>query len=250
LGIGERERVLINKDILLNLNDISALYKESLPFPHIIIDNFLSPDILEIVLREIKEYQHWSFHEIPEIQINKYFTPSTENEEETAKSLKILKQKAPVTHATLEYLYSEDILEFLENLTGTKNLEEDPSWFGAGVHKIEPGGALAIHSDFNLNWEINKYRRINLLLYLNKDWKDEYNGHLEFWEKDMSSCAGKIAPIFNRAVIFSTNKTSYHGHPAPLIGTTRYSLAVYYYSKFPPEDDKKQRFVTWTGNVL
>jgi hypothetical protein len=56
----------------------------------------------------------------------------------------------------------------------------------------------------------------------------------------MKACVRKVAPAFNRCVIFSTTDFSYHGHPEPLacpVGVTRKSLALYYYSNGrPPEE--------------
>ena len=51
---------------------------------------------------------------------------------------------------------------------------------------------LKIHSDFYLHQYLKIDRRLNLLLYLNDDWKDEYGGHLELWDKTMTICDKKI----------------------------------------------------------
>lgn len=72
---------------------------------------------------------------------------------------------------------------------------------------------------------------------MNKNWKDEYNGHLELWDfknNNKGKLLEKISPIFNRAVIFETNEISYHGHPHPLNtpkNINRKSIATYYYTK-------------------
>ena len=60
----------------------------------------------------------------------------------------------------------------------------------------------------------------------------------------MTQRVQKIAPTFNRLVVFSTTDTSYHGHPDPLespIGTKRHALALYYYSNGRPEEGNRQR---------
>ena len=105
--------------------------------------------------------------------------------------------------------------------------------WGGGIHRIKRGGFLKIHSDTNFHPDFNLDRRLNLLLYLNKNWNDKYGGELELWDKKMKKCVKKIAPLFNRAVIFSTDDNSYHGHPDPLNcpeNVVRQSLALYYYS--------------------
>ena len=86
-------------------------------------------------------------------------------------------------------------------------------------------------------------RRVNVLLYLNKDWQPEYNGQLELWSGDMRTCEAKINPEFNRVVIFSTDEKSYHGFPDAIEcpeDMTRKSLALYYFT----EEDKALRLRT------
>lgn len=241
---------VINSNVLKNASYLKHVFYTSSPFPHIVIDNFLSPRILDICLDEMVSYDAWSRDtagDVAAVQINKLYSPSSESHE-LEDSLKQMKNKAPITRAVLDYLYSEPTFEFMTAITGIPNLQGDETWLGAGMHKVLDGGKLAIHADFNRNWFTGLYRRINLLVYLNKEWKEEYNGHLELWEKDMSKCSAKISPIFNRAVIFATDKTSYHGHPTPLNlpeNIARYSLALYYYSDVPPKNDEENRFVSW-----
>ena len=35
-------------------------------------------------------------------------------------------------------------------------------------------------------------RRLNILIYLNHNWKDNNGGHLELWDKEMKNCEKKI----------------------------------------------------------
>jgi hypothetical protein len=112
---------------------------------------------------------------------------------------------------------------------------------GGGLHQIERGGYLKIHADFNRHPKFKLERRLNLLLYLNENWKEEYGGHLELWNREMTHFVHKILPTFNRCVIFNTTDTSYHGHPEPLAcpqGMTRKSLALYYYSNGRPAEEE------------
>jgi Rps23 Pro-64 3,4-dihydroxylase Tpa1-like proline 4-hydroxylase len=119
-------------------------------------------------------------------------------------------------------------------VTGIRDLIDDPELVGGGLHQILRGGFLDVHVDYNFHPKTKLHRRLNLLLYLNKDWREEYEGYLELWDLDADAQLEKIAPLFNRAVIFETNEVSYHGHPKPLNGppeVTRKSLAIYYYTK-------------------
>ena len=140
----------------------------------------------------------------------------------------------------LYHLNSAPFLDFLTGITGIKNLIADSYFDGGGMHQIQPGGKLAVHADFNKNSGTKLDRRLNALLYLNRDWKPEYGGELELWDRDMTRCRKKIAPLFNRLVVFSTTDFTFHGHPEPLkfpAGTTRKSLALYYFTNGRPADE-------------
>ena len=145
------------------------------------------------------------------------------------------------------FLNSQIFLEFLQELTGIKEaLIPDPYFEGGGFHEIKRDGFLKIHVDFHKHRKMNLDRRLNLLIYLNEDWDEEWGGHFELWEKDMSKSIVKIAPHFNRVALFSTTGNSWHGHPDPLLcppERSRRSLALYYYTNGRPDSelDKNQR---------
>ena len=146
-------------------------------------------------------------------------------------------------------LNSAPFLNFLEELTGIDGIIPDPYYRGGGIHQIVKGGKLDVHIDFNKHTKLKLERRLNVLIYLNRDWKEEYGGHFEIWKghKDtngnhvLDACEEKILPIFNRFAMFSTSEKSYHGHPEPLNcpdGWTRKSIATYYYTVERPEEEK------------
>lgn len=121
----------------------------------------------------------------------------------------------------------------MEGLTGIQGLIPDPYFNGGGFHEISPGGKLGIHADFRLNERLHVSRRLNVLIYLNKDWHEDFGGYLELWDRSMKQNRRSIAPIFNRCVVFNTDADSYHGHPEPLHcppDRTRKSIALYYYT--------------------
>lgn len=133
----------------------------------------------------------------------------------------------------LYHLNSSTFLDFLSKITGIENLIADSYFEGGGMHQIRRGGKLKIHADFNRHPRYDLDRRLNALLYLNPDWQEEYGGNLELWDRHMTSCVVRIAPLFNRFVVFATTDFTYHGHPDPLTcpeDVTRKSLALYYYT--------------------
>src|SRR5262249_40219371 len=144
----------------------------------------------------------------------------------------VLLMKPPVRQLIWE-LNSGPFMVLLQHLTGIEWLLPDPHLQGGGVHVVGAGGLLRVHADFSKPPAFKFERRLNLLFYLNVDWKEEYGGHLELWNKDLSACVQRIAPIANRCVIFNTSLESFHGHPHPLAcppGSFRTSIALYYYT--------------------
>jgi hypothetical protein len=151
---------------------------------------------------------------------------------------------APLPRVLRDFLVDMNappMLQFLEALTGIDGLIPDPYYGGAGPHQIVRGGFLKVHADFNWHPVLKLDRRLNLLVYLNKDWREEYGGHLELWNRAMTHAEKKILPVFNRTVVFSTTDFSYHGHPQPLTcpeGWTRKSVSFYYYSNGRPDAER------------
>lgn len=82
----------------------------------------------------------------------------------------------------------------------------------------------------------NLHRRINVLLYLNEDWEEDWQGHLEMWDHNNTRVLQRIPPVFNRMSIFTVTDDAFHGHPEPLNapeGEARYALQIVYYTKEP-----------------
>lgn len=197
------------------------------PFPHIYFDNFLPDDVAQAVLEEFpqKKTENW-------IQLDRRAEIKMMCSDE--------KLMGPVTRQLIYQFNSLPFLKFISTLTGIPNLMPDPLLAGGGLHMIRRGGLLKLHADFNRHNESGLDRRVNILFYLNPDWKEEYGGMLELWDKDCKHCGDKILPIFNRLAIFSTTSHSFHGHPDPLTcpdDMVRKSLAMYYYSNGRPEEE-------------
>ncbi len=202
-------------------------YTNSKPFPSGYYDEFFNADKLKLVLQE--------FPELGEKQDIKFNNPN-ENKLATRGEYRFGVESTKFAH----FMNSQPFLEFLENLTGIKNLISDPSFEGGGFHQIKPGGFLKLHADFNKHRGTNLDRRLNVLVYLNEDWKEEYGGHFELWNKEMTQCEKKILPLFNRMAMFNTTDFSWHGHPDLLTcppDRSRKSMAFYYYTNGRPASE-------------
>jgi hypothetical protein len=202
-------------------------YAAAKPFPHAVFDNFFDEAVLDAVLAEFPPpaAQGWVRFE-------------SENERKLA--TQEVSDIGPQTLALLTELNSAPFLDFLCELTGISGLVADPYFRGGGMHQIVRGGHLNIHVDFNKDARTGLDRRLNVLLYLNRDWQPEWGGALELWNRDMTSCEERILPLFNRLVVFSTTEHSFHGHPTPLAcpeDRSRRSLALYYYTVGRPGEN-------------
>jgi hypothetical protein len=202
-------------------------YRTAHPFPYIYFDDFLPVEAVEAALRDYPQPK--------EVSWTKF-----NNAQEKKLAFDAVEKLAASQRDILYFLNSRPMLQFLEILTGIKGVIPDPYFEGGGLHQIVPGGKLAVHADFNKHPRLNLDRRINVLIYLNKDWKEEYGGHFELWNRDMTQAEAKILPVFNRCAIFSTTSWSFHGHPTPLTcppDRTRKSIATYYYTNGRPEEE-------------
>jgi len=143
---------------------------------------------------------------------------------------------SPLHQEFFKEINSGGFSAILKSITGIDRLYTDPNLTGGGLHECHDGGFLMIHTDFNQLRSTKHHRALNLMLYLNPVWEEGWGGCLELWPKSLAEKAHTILPLMNRMILFRTSENSYHGHPIPLTmpkGTTRKSLAVYYYEDWP-----------------
>ncbi|MEZ5979574.1 MAG: 2OG-Fe(II) oxygenase [Planctomycetota bacterium] len=144
----------------------------------------------------------------------------------------------PPLERLLAHLQSREWLDVLHAITGVPSLESDARLIGGGLHATGRSGRLDVHVDFNYLPDVERFRRLNLLLYLNPRWEPSWGGELELWNESVAECAVRLAPVHGRCVIFATSNRSFHGTTRITCpeGEARYSLALYYYSHVPPPE--------------
>ena len=198
-------------------------YLQAAPFPHVVLDDFLPVELSDCLLSE------FDLRDVQDNPLNETFNRAQER-------LKRSCHPDTLTPKVRGLFYAFNSLPFItiiENITGINGLIPDPYFSGGGLHEIRQGGHLSMHVDFNHHHRMNLERRVNVLIYLNKDWKDEYGGQLELWDTAVKTRHHSIVPSFNRCVIFNTSSGSMHGNPQPIAhpeGTSRKSVALYYYT--------------------
>ena len=186
--------------------DAAAIYAATIPFPHIVLDGWFDRAALLEVSDLFESVTAWQQYE--------------DGKRATS---------AVKTHPFFEALNGPEIRAVIEQIAG-EPLVVDPTMRGGGLHAVERGGRLGIHVDFNRHPALPLERAVNTILYLNPIWADEWGGALTL--TDRKDCTRRIAPRWNRWVIFKYGPESWHGHPDPLVcpeGFERRSAAVYYY---------------------
>ena len=218
------------KDLKKLSKDLKEIYINAEPFPHIVLDEFFNEHFL---LKALEDF--------PDLSKDKSSSKYNSSTEIKFASKRGDTQQPLSVKQIMNFLNSHTFLDFLQDLTSIEEpLITDPHFIGGGLHEIKRGGLLKVHADFCKHSETKLDRRLNLLIYLNKNWEKSYGGELQLWDKKVKNCVKKILPIYNRIVIFNTTDFTFHGHPEKLncpSEISRKSLALYYYSNGRPASE-------------
>tara|TARA_B100001079_G_C16395803_1_gene509013 strand:- start:1578 stop:2300 length:723 start_codon:yes stop_codon:yes gene_type:complete len=193
------------------------------PFDHYIIENFLSEDVAHSITNEFMDYESsdWFVYK---------------NQIENKKALQTWGKFSKETYKIFQCFCSPQFVEIIKTISGIKNLYPDYGLHGGGWHMHGTGGNLNIHKDYSIHSKLGLQRKLNLIVYLSKDWNPEWGGALEFWSHNEKTnkplrLEKSIDCVYNRAVLFDTTQNSWHGLPTPLTcpkGKYRKSIAMYY----------------------
>jgi hypothetical protein len=206
------------------IKPLSSEYRSGKPYPHLVIDNLFSEDLLNRVVLEMPPAgdPNWVRHDDEHIrQFN-------------LRSALVL---GDAGSQLVAFMHSANFLYFLSEVTGIWELLPDPYLQGGGYHLIPRGGKLDVHVDRNVAYSTGLVRRLSLLVYLNRDWKHDYGGQLELWSKDGKRREVSIEPTFNRTAVFEITDENYHGVPAVVrcpAGRSRNCFVVYYHTAALP----------------
>jgi hypothetical protein len=186
------------------------------PFSYLAIDHFCDEDKINQL-----------YNEIPDIQTKSRDYVFASNKFEKSK----IRDISPLFAELCDDLLSQKFEDFLKYITN-QPVFVDKAFHGGGIHQGKKNSFLDMHLDFNYHPLHNDwYRYLNLLLYLNKDWKPEYGGHLKI--KDLrTNEETDIEVPFNRMVIQLTNNYTLHGYSITNFpeGNYRTSIASYAYA--------------------
>lgn len=234
----ERVDDLISADARARLEACQNAYRAAEPFPHIVIDNFFKTEIAEAVAAAFPERE-----EMP-MQFREAMSLKAQ--------LSAIDEKWPRLSPLFRGLQSADFRRLMSRTTGIPDLLNDPILAGGGLHLSPNKGFVDLHVDANFHpRDKTLHRRVNIIIYMSKDWKPEWGGALELWsdhDRKPGELVTSVLPVFNRAVIFDTTGRSWHA-VAPIHcpdGYARRSIALYYYTHTRPKEEiDPDRSVIW-----
>ncbi len=220
---------LFSNEFQADLARLHPLFVAAQPFPHIVVENFLKPELCAQLLHDFPAFEkRYALNEIGQVG---------------GKAVRTDMPSISPSYAELDaFLQTREFLDAIEQLTGIRDLLYDPDYIGGGTHENVHGQALDAHVDFNVLPKNGWHRRLNLIVYLNPEWQSAWGGCLclesDPWDAEHADKV-EIVPKFNRCAIFETSEISWHGFPTIDLpeakrSITRKSIAIYLYTRTRP----------------
>ena len=223
---------MIRRTVIEQSSVLSNKFGKATPFKHLCIDNFLEAEAAESLLRDFPSFD-------PEKAKNEFGETGRKAVRSDLASI------SRFYDTFYEYLTSPGFLNAMSGITGIPDLLFDRRMYGGGTHENLNGQGLHAHVDFNYDEEFGWHRRLNLLIYLNKEWREEWGGAIELHSNPRNPDDDSVVafnPIFNRAVLFETSERSWHGFPhiclpADRKHLSRKCISVYLYTANRPAEE-------------
>ena len=223
------------------VDELSVRFRHARPYPHLVFDHLLNPAVARALEAEFPaaaddewtHYRHYNNNTLGLTDVGLF---------------------PPLTRQVVAELNTARFVSLLSRLTGFVHLLADDRLEGGGLHMTEAGGFLNLHADFtNHHYNRTWQRRCNLIVFLNSDWREQWGGALELWERDLSACRVRVPVRNNTAVLFETARDTFHGYPDRLTcpsGATRKSLALYYYTEEAKVDARSTNYRARPGEPV
>ncbi len=220
-------------------SSLAKQYRIAEPFPHVVLENFLEADV-DQVLSSFPDL-NWSG-----------WTDVAAKSESAAKhqpgkrSCHDIELIPPLLQQMIYELSAPRFLQALSLLVGIPNLLPDPFLEGGGIQCTTPGGKLVPHVDFHYPPVLKLFRRVNVLVFLNPDWKPGDGGELDLFALGDDTPRVTVAPTYGTCAIFTTDNRSLHGVDSIAeTANPRRSIALYYYTVEEAEVFSGDRGTYW-----
>ena len=216
---------LLNPELFLiqTKHELSNQFNSNKPIRHLVVDDFLDENFAHRIAAH--------FPPVKEMKTHYHGINEKKSEHSDFSKLDIAFSRLH------EELSSRHFIEWLTDVTSIIDLETIDDRLGYGLHQGANNSFLDIHIDYNLHPVKKRYRKLNFILFFNKQWEKNWGGHLELWDEKVLNCIQSISPLFNRCVIFECSDISYHGYSRITVpdDITRKSYYQYYF--IPAEHD-------------
>lgn len=229
---------ILNPAVLESLARYRTEFLAAQPFPHVVIEDFLAPDVAAALLAGFPSFERGN-------------SVGDDGQRGGKSTLECVRDLGPAYRRLDDAIKQYDFLRAIGVVTDIDDLLYDPWYLGGGTHENRDGVSLDAHVDFNYHPSERWHRRLNLIVYLNPEWDERWGGNLElFLDPHADSVpVQSIAPRFNRCVIFETSERSWHAFnrivlPAGKKALTRRSVALYFYTKDRPSEETARRHTT------
>lgn len=223
---------LLHPRLRQSAHDLAREFAEARPFRHVVVDEFLDPSFCGRLIDSFPRFD----------------TQKAINELGAVGRKAVISDLAGIGPAYREFdrlMQDREFLDFMGRVAGIPRLVYDPDYVGGGTHENLDGQELDLHVDFNFHPKRLLHRRLNLIVFLNPEWRESWGGGLELhedpWNPDASR-GRQVVPAANRAVLFETTEASWHGFtritlPAEQQHLSRRSIAVYFYTTTRPAEE-------------
>jgi Rps23 Pro-64 3,4-dihydroxylase Tpa1-like proline 4-hydroxylase len=192
-------------------------YRSAQPYPHLVIDNFFYPEIIEQISQEIVSEK---------VSFNKVFTDAFQRN----KTISTGDAVPPLISAIASKFAASGMLRYLEQITGLSRLIPDPHYnadYGY-YHIVGAGGILGSHVDHSRHNTLRVPHVLNLVVYLSKDWNEQDGGALCLYDETGKQVIKRVPCRYNRAIIFACTPAAYHGVDPVLESANRRRHSLYF----------------------
>lgn len=194
------------------------------PFKHVVIDNFFPQTLADECLRRFPTITEPGWESANDADIEIKYRTVWQSEFDIPEGIV----------DAVRILNSAPFLTAMSKVMGIEKIVPDPYFTGGGLNVTMRGGLLDVHVDGNYHDATGLNRRLNALVYLNPEWQDDWGGEFGIYDNEGEHCLKKVAPLFNRLVVFDSHDKSFHGLPDPVNfpeGVPRRSILLYYYTR-------------------
>lgn len=215
---------------------LRSKFETAQPFNHVVIDNFFTDEVARNIFKDMPGY---------DADLDAKYDNAIEKKRTVQNWTKFSKN----IYTAMTELVSQEFTKHLRYMTNEPELVADFGLHGGGIHLHQSGDYLNVHLDYDVHPKLDMKRKLNIIVYLNPNWKEEWGGNLGMWSHDNETGQPKeliksVAPMFNRALVFDTTQNSWHGVTEGITapeGEYRKSLALYYLIPTTDLDNKRQK---------